>query len=205
MSLRPYGPGAVSGAAFSTTPTAPIGDCRAQSPHIGARRVAFDSAPLRPTAPSAVRGEVTMTKVKAHWRESLRAVWRSRLRHSLEHLQFATAGRMRASTGTRLRGAVLVEGLVVIGRNGSADRPSRWKRKRPAAPALVKAPQVLTRQVRQGLAAEWAVQLEAANHLKSLSGGRAQRHRANPGFIRKVNLNFYRWRNWTERGVSRTC
>jgi hypothetical protein len=104
---------------------------------------------------------------------------------------------------TRLRGAVLVEGLVVIGRNGSADRPSRWKGQRPAATALVKVPLVLTRQMRQGLAADWAVHLEAiANHRKSLRGGRARRHRAKPGFIRKVHLNFYRWRHWTERGVT---
>lgn len=100
---------------------------------------------------------------------------------------------------TRLRGAVLVESLFVIGRNGSADRPSRWKGKRPAAPALVKVPLFLTRQVRQGLCAAWAIHLEAiANHGKSLSGWRPRSHPANPRFIREVHLSFYR-RHWTDK------
>lgn len=99
----------------------------------------------------------------------------------------------------RLRGAVLVEGLFVIGRNGSADRPSRWKGKRPAPPALVKVPLFLTRQVRQGLCAAWAIHLEAiANHGKSVSGWRARSHPANPRFIREVHLSPYR-RHWTDR------
>ena len=97
------------------------------------------------------------------------------LPRSLRSLLSAARGMMRS------RGAVLVEGLHAIGRNGWAHRPPRWKGKRPAPPAQIEVPRCLAEQVGQRPAAVWAVHREGiANHRKSLSGWRARSHRANP-------------------------